>query len=720
MVKRFAALLLCVVMLASCFVGCSSSDDEDKGQYFNVYLSNDIYDLDPANAYNDESLANVVGLMFDTLFELDDDGKVQKSLVDDYWVEEDDNSEEYILWMRLKDTSWSDGTPISADDVVTAWKRLLAVDASYPAAVLLFDIKNAKLAKEGECSIDDVGVVASEVDLVEVRFEQKIDYDHFLLNLTSVALAPLRNDIISKSDDWAKKPGTMVCSGPFRLSRVNVTHTRSETYKDINWSETATDADGKAYEKQGDVEKDFNAAWITDFSLERNNYYYRDSDEDDLDETVKPYRINVDCSLTPDQVLKQYEQGLILYIGDVPLSLRTNDTISSKVEISSTSMSTGSVLLNENALIKRTVAGSEESTEVALFKDTKVRQAMSLAVDRAALAAIAVYADAATGLIPTGVWETGASESGGLSGCSGCGISYSTKTFRKANDAIYDYLDNDLQKAKSLLAESGIVPSEYSFSLTINRYDEVQKALADELVKVWGTEGLGFDVTLVVRGTIRNNDYYKYTDMVPTDMCDDLYAEALRSGDFEAIMVDYTAYSVDPVSMLAPFAKGYTGMAVDMSTDENGVAPSEYEIPTHITGYDNEEYDKLMAEIMNESDISARADNLREAEAVLMEDMPIIPLVFHKSASVTSDKLEKLKSTYYIQTTFTKAKMSEKNYTKYLNNGKDYLSAEKFAELAFKDAVSADGSEQAYKDYDAFKKANTIYAHFFQVLAEKD
>lgn len=722
MMKRFAALLLCVVMLASCFVGCSSLDDEDKGQYFNVYLSNDIYDLDPANAYNNESLANVVGLMFDTLFKLDDDGKVQKSLVDDYWVEEDDNAREYTLWMRLKETCWSDGTAVSADDVVTAWKRLLAVDASYPAAALLFDIKNAKLAKEGECSIDDVGVVASEIDLVEVRFEQKIDYDHFLLNLTSVALAPLRNDIISKSDDWAKKPGTMVCSGPFRLSRVNVTHALSgETYMDTNWSEVATTADGKVYGKPGEEAKSFAAAWITDFSLERNNYYYRDNEEDDLDETVKPYRINVDCSLTPEQVLEQYNEGVILYIGDVPLSLRTNETIASKVKVASTSMSTGSVLLNENALIKRTESGGEESTEVALFKDTKVRQALSLAVDRAALAAIAVYADAATGLIPTGVWETGASESGDLSGCSGCGISYSTKTFRKANDAAYEYLSNDLAKAKSLLSESGIVPSEYSFSLTVNRYDDVQRALAEELVKFWGAEGLGFNVTLSVRGTIRNNDFYKYTEIVPADMCDDLYAEALRSGDYEAIMVDYTAYSVDPVSMLAPFAKGYTGMATDMSTDENGVAPETYEIPTHITGYDNEEYDALMKTIMEETKISARADDLREAEAILMEDMPIIPLVFHKSASVTSNKLEKLKNdNYYVQTSFTKAKMDEDDYIKYLNNGMNYLTEEKFAELAFKDGVDSEGKELTYSQFENFKKANTIYAHFYQVLAKDE
>ena len=147
MAKRILALLLCAVMLASCFVGCSKADDGDKGQYITAYLSNDIYDLDPAKAYTNESLTNVVGLLFDTLFKLDSNKKVKKSLVSSYWTTEDDNSQEYIMYLRLNSKAcWSDGTAVSANDVVYAWKRLLEVDASYSAAALLFDIKNARAA----------------------------------------------------------------------------------------------------------------------------------------------------------------------------------------------------------------------------------------------------------------------------------------------------------------------------------------------------------------------------------------------------------------------------------------------------------------------------------------------------------------------------------------------------------------------------------------------
>lgn len=665
-------------MLTSCFVGCSSADDEDKGQYITAYLSNDIYDLDPANAYTNESLSNVVGLLFDTLFKLDSNKKVKKSLVTKYWTTEDDNSQEYIMYLRLKsDAYWSDGTALSANDVVYAWKRLLEVDASYSAAALLFDIKNARAAKEGDCSIDDVGVTAPETTLVEIRFEQSIDYDQFLLNLTSVALAPLRSDITAKSTDWAKKPGTMVCSGPFRLARINLSTSDTDTYEDVNWSELDPNETGKVIDGSTEGSKSFAAARIVDFMLERNTYYYRDAEEDAIDKSVTPYRISVDCSLTAEQLVAQYEAGMMMYIGDIPLSVRTNETIQKNVDVSSYSMSTSSVYLNENAMI---ADGTE--TGSALFANEKVRQALSLAVDRAALAEMVVYADAATGLVPSGVWETGANRK---------------KSFRSACDADYEYLKYDLTQAKSLLSEAGINPDKYSFSLTISSYDDVQTALAEKIVEAWNA--LGFHVTIRVRGTILNNDYYKYTDSVPTDMCDDLYAEALRSTDYEAILFDYVAYSVDPYGVLAPFAKKFSGMAMDMSD------PSHYELPGHATGYNNETYNELMEKIYAEKTISARADNLREAEGILMNDLPIIPLIFNKTASITSSKLKKLDSTYYMDAVFTKAKI--RSYDSYLAAGKAYVN-EHFSELAFKDYKDC-----TYADFESFKSANTVYAQYY-------
>lgn len=685
MMKRIVALLLCAVTVMGCFAGCSKKDSEDKGQYITMYLTDNIYDLDPAKAYQNEALSHVVGLLFDTLFTLDKNGKVKKSLVEKYWFTEDANTEEYILNLRLRQTYWSDGTAVSGNDVVYAWKRLLEVDASYEAACLLFDIKNARAAKEGDCSIDDVGIYATETDLVEIRFEESVDIDQFLLNLTSVALAPLRSDVVAKSDDWAKKAGTMVCSGPFKLSRVNLKEVSDVSYEDIYWSEKTTDEEEGEDILYGDASnpKTYRETVITDFMLERNAYYYREAAEEEaLDVTVKPYKICVDCSLTDEQLLEAYKEGMVLYIGDVPLALRNDETIQKAVEVSKRSLSTNSIYLNENAMIDD---GSEEG--YALFANEKVRQALSMAIDRQALADAVVYADPATGLVPTGVFETGASR----------------KTmFRDACKTEYQYLKTDLSAAKQLLSEAGINPGKYSFTLTYAAYDEVHTAIAEAVVKVWNE--LGFHVELKKRGTIANNDYYKYTDSVPLDLCDDLYAEDLRNGTYEAILLDCVAASVDPFSMLAPFAKGFSGMGMDMDT------PGEYEIPTHMTGYDNQAYNELIEAIFAEKDIATRADKLREAESLLMNDLPVIPLIFNKGATVTNSQLKNLSSTYYVNAIFTKAKINK--YDSYLAAGKAYINAN-FSEMKFTEC-----NDCAYKDFETFKSANTVYAQFY--LDEKE
>ena len=684
MMKRIFALLLCAATLLTSltFVGCdlgskkkkNNKEDEDKGQYITAYLTDNVYDLDPAKAYTNEALANVVSLMFDTLFKLDEKGRVKKSLVKEYVIEENESAGEYKMQLYLNETNWSDGTAVSANDIVFAWKRLLEVDANYEAASLLFDIKNARAAKEGDCSIDDVRIYPAEQQMLEIYFEGKIDYDQFMLNLTSLALAPLRDDIVSKSDDWAKKPGTMVCSGPFKLGRINMKTSDSDKYFDA--LHEYKDVNG--FDKVG---QDGKVQTITDFMLERNIYYFRDNEEDRLKKSVTPYKITVDCSLTDEQLEAMYKEGMVMYISDVPLALRKDSAIAEDVEIAENSFSTNSIYFNQNAIVDD---GTTEGSK--LFADVKVRQALSLAIDRNAIVDAVVYAQAATGLVPTGVFEAGSAKS----------------LFRDACTTSYEFLNTDADKAAALLSEAGIKPSKYSFELTVAAYDEVHCAIAEIIVENW--KALGFKVSLKKIGTIQNNDYYKYTDTTPTDICDDLYAEELRAGTFQAILFDYVAYSADAFSVLAPFAKPFSGRGMDMSN------PEEYLLTPHITGYDSAEYNALMEEIFNEKTVANRAEDLRTAEGILMNDLPVVPVVFNLNATVTAKQLKKTTTSYYNVTFFQKAKIN--SYDKYLATGKAYIT-DNFSELKFTEC-----NECSYKEFDLFKTANTIYSHYF--LDEKD
>lgn len=620
MMKKILSLLLCLVMLATVFVGCSkkSEDDTDKGAYIYMYLSDMIYNFDPAYAYGNEAALKVVSLMFDNLFVLGENGKVQKSLAKDYKISEDDNAQEYKMTITLKDTAWTDGVAVTANDVVYAWKRILDVSNSFDAASLLYDIKYAREAKEGEMSIDDVRIYALNETQIEIHFNGPIDYDQFLVNLTSYALAPIREDIIKRAEkeiDWAKKPSTMVTNGPFRLRAVS-------------------------YDPED--------AGLT---LERNTYYYRDIANDPIDESVTPFRLIVDYTMTDEEIMAAYNEGKIFYVGDIPLSLRGNWKDQANV---TDAMSTHSYVLNQNAVIRKYNAAGFEALKAntsvfddtlvegeageKIFAKTEVRKALSLAIDRQAIADAVVFAKAASGLIPSPVFDTEKNTS-----------------FREVGGNILAS-NAKLDEAKGLLSAAGVNPANYMFAISVASYDDVHVKIAEMVQEAWTS--LGFHVALNKIDLVKNKDKLLTTNEAIEGVMDDIFAENYKAGKYEVAAIDYTALSADAFSMLAPFAKGFTGGA---AADENSI---DFKIPTHKCGYDSADYNAKIEAAFAEKDVAKSATILHEAEKILMEDLPIIPIIFNQNATLTSGDLSKIKYTYYGTPIFTKTKL--KDYELYL------------------------------------------------------
>ncbi len=653
MKKRIIALILCLATAVSILSGCAGSIDADseyKGEQITMYLTENIYNLDPAYAYTNEASRSIVSLLFDTLFVLDGKGNVKPSLAKNYKTEKTDDGEFFMYIEINEEARWSDNQPVTADDVVYAWKRLLNPNNAFSSAYLLFDIKNARAYNSAEVSKDDIGLTADN-KLLTIEFEGETDYDRFLLNLTSLALAPLREDIASKSDDWAKKPGVMTASGPFKLSKLGFYSNGEIKYEDINYSIKKVDENNKVVlDKNGNAvyldatEPDlFPEQKVSSYILERNMYYYRDAEDDEkLDKSVTPYRIIVDFSLTEEEILDAYNNGIIAYIGDIPMSIR--ESVKDQAT-TSPSLSTNTLYLNQNADVTHTKAdGTVEA--VKLFANTKVRQALSLALDREAIAEQVVFADAATGIVPTGAFETN-----------------SVKTlFRDKASSASEFLKLDTAKASSLLAEAGIVPSEYSFTVKAAAYDEVHLAVAEAAVAAW--QALGFNVTLEARGTVANNDFHKDVAGVPSDLCDDLWAEDLKNGKYDVAVLDLVALSADAFSVLAPFAKEFAGEKMDMSN------PKDYKLSPHATGYDSAEYNALIKKIFG--NISASAADLHAAEELLMTDLPVIPTIFNQTAYLMNEDLFELNnkvlfwetaSEYYTPVIFDK--ITVKNYEDY-------------------------------------------------------
>lgn len=676
--------------------GCREKlEDNYRGQQFIAYLGTNVYDLDPAHAYNNKALADIVGLLYDTLFKIDENGKVKPSLAKEYWVEENKVTHENIMFIRLEESHWSNGQRIIADDVVyTITRRALDVEGNNEVAALLYDIKNARKAKEGDgASFDDIGIRSEEKDLVAITFENyydengneiPVDYDNFVRNLASLALAPLKEVNAEKTEDWAKKPATIVCSGPFKLGSVNIPDNGpndNEVFIDDEYDVEISvgDDDNKKTEYVHMTEpKAFSEARIGSFTIERNPYYRRDKDKDVLNKFVAPYKIICDCNLTDEQIKAGYEAGEILYLNNIPLSLRNE--LEGQADVSE-SLSTHSYYFNENALI---YDGTETGSK--LFAIKEVRQALSMVIDREAIANEIVFAKPATGLVPEGSLLHSESRK---------------DKFRDKCTENYATLNTNADEAKKLLDKAGIIPELYSFSVTVATYDEVHQKIAEMVVAAWNN--LGFNVSIKQRGTIKNNDLFSVIGEIPEDICDDLYAEDIREGDFEVIAFDYCALSVDPFSVLAPFAKSFSGRGMDMSDSEN------YKLTPHITGYDSEAYNALIEKIFAEKKTKNRVDDLLEAEKILMDDMPVVPVVFNQNATVTSKQLKGTEKSFTYSTVFTDVKI--KDYPAYCKTVANYID-ENFDSIFFfkKYKTKAIIEAKGRTPYEVFMDENTIFS----------
>ncbi len=223
--------------------------------------------------------------------------------------------------------------------------------------------------------------------------------------------------------------------------------------------------------------------------------------------------------------------------------------------------------MNQNALI------SDGGRGTYLFANPVVRQALSLAIDREAIANAVVFAQAADAFVANGIFDIG------LKG-----------EFRKSDlaSALLN-TGSKMEEAKALLTEEGITASDYSFSIKVAAHDEIHVAMTEMICEAWNE--LGFDVTVEKASTIENNDYFDQTDSVPPDVCDDLFVESIKRGTFEAIALDVNAFTADAYSMLSNYAYAFSGSFY--ADAENEV----YEYDTHINGYNSVDYNVLMEAI---------------------------------------------------------------------------------------------------------------------------
>ena len=125
--KKVLAFILALAMCMVFTVGCTKiakDDPAQKGAEFEIYMGTKVMDLDPAIAYTDENAVKILSLIFEGLTRLKENGKIEKALAKKWEIVEDPRTDEKSLEITIKDTYWSDGSVVQANDIVYAWKLL--------------------------------------------------------------------------------------------------------------------------------------------------------------------------------------------------------------------------------------------------------------------------------------------------------------------------------------------------------------------------------------------------------------------------------------------------------------------------------------------------------------------------------------------------------------------------------------------------------------------
>ncbi|MBR5942641.1 MAG: peptide ABC transporter substrate-binding protein [Clostridia bacterium] len=121
----------------------------------------------------------------------------------------------YTFTLR-DDIYWSDGQPVTANDFVYSWRRLVdPATASDYGYFLDGIVKNAAAIQAEEMAKEELGVKAVDDKTFEVTLEAPCAY--FLEMCAFASLVPLREDVVEGNDNWTD-PANIVVNGPYIIT----------------------------------------------------------------------------------------------------------------------------------------------------------------------------------------------------------------------------------------------------------------------------------------------------------------------------------------------------------------------------------------------------------------------------------------------------------------------------------------------------------------------
>jgi oligopeptide transport system substrate-binding protein len=423
-----------------------------------------------------------------------------------HW-EVSEDGKTYVFHLR-PDAKWSNGDPVTAEDFVFSFRRILSPKLAAEYAYMLHILKNAKAYNEGR--LDDpsaIGVRAADAHTLVIELENPAPYFLGMLNHHSyypVHAATLRKhgDPENRDNPWAR-PGNYVGNGPFTLAEWQINQhihiAKSDTY------------------------------WNKDKVRLNAIFFYPIQDEQTEE--------------------RMFRAGLLHKTENVPLTRIDRYRREDKALFRSHSyLTTYYYLFN---------------TSRKPFDDARVRRALSLALQREVITERVLKA----GQLPA-LWFTPPGTAG----------------FEPSQK-----LTEDLDEARRLLAEAGYPGGKGfpKFSILYNTR-ESHRSIAQVIQQMW-KQNLGIECELV------NQEWQ-------------VYMVSRREKNFDVARAGWSGDYADPHNFL------------DLHLSGGG---------NNHSGWGDPAYDELIAKATAERDNAKRFALYDEAEAILLRDMPVLPIYWY-------------------------------------------------------------------------------------------
>lgn len=508
-----AAIALCFGVV-SC--GGGSGSDADKARTLHIGNSAEPLSLDPHQASGTWE-NRIIGDMLIGLTTEDAQGRPIPGMATEWTTSADG-----LVWtFKLRDAKWSDGVPVTANDFVYAWQRIMTVKPPAKYASLLYPVKNAEKIYTGQITdVNQLGVKAIDDKTLVVTLEHPAPYLPGLL--THYTSFPVPKHVVEKlGNDWIKAEN-FVGNGPFKLQQWKP-NDFVHVVRNTNY-------------------------WDNANVCLNQIYYYPTTDDTVAERRVRTGSLDINTNFSGSRLDE------------------INKTMPGYARVHAFTGLTYYIINMRNPI----------------FQDARVREALSLAMDREFITREILKAgqQPAYSLVPPGIaqYETGKSNLG-----------FQSKTMAER-----------LARAKMLLEQAGYGPNKplkftYSFR---SSGDNVR--VAPVVQQQWAQIAPWVDVEVLGAET-------------------QIHYEKLRNGDFQV---------------------GDAGWVSDFNDAKNFVYLFQTNTDQLNYGkFSNAEFDRLMEQADVEKDANKRALMMKEAEAIVLREHGFIPMWFLTNRNLVSPRV---------------------------------------------------------------------------------